>query len=75
MVLDEMDLKMVAGYYGVEQVPEINSISTPAQLMQAAGGSEITVHKNGYLFVFVSNASEAAFTLTTLRPALSLSNG
>jgi len=34
--------------------------SMPTQLMQAAGCSEITVNKNGYLFVFVSNASEGA---------------
>jgi RHS repeat-associated protein len=59
MVLDEMELKMVAGNYGTLQVPEITG-TMPAQPMLAAGGSEITVQKNGYLFVFVSNASEGA---------------
>lgn len=30
----------------------------PAQLMQAAGGAEITITKNGYLFVFLSSESQ-----------------
>lgn len=57
MLLDEVELKLVSTVYGSTALPTITGGMT-AQVMQAAGGAEINITKNGYLFVFVSNEME-----------------
>lgn len=66
MVLDDEQLKMVNGNYGVVQVPDITG-TMPAQLMQSAAGADIDVKQNGYLFVFVSNESQGNVYFDDLR--------
>jgi RHS repeat-associated protein len=55
VLLDEEQFKMVSG--GVVPVPEIAG-STQKQLLQANGGNDIEMTKNGYLYVYVSNESK-----------------
>jgi RHS repeat-associated protein len=57
VVLDEAQLKLVSGNYGAMPIPTITS-GIAKQLMQANNGNEISVTKNGYLYVFVSNESK-----------------
>lgn len=57
IVLDEEQFKLVEGNFGAVQVPEITD-SMESQPMLSNGGSDIEVKRNGYLFVYVSNASK-----------------
>jgi RHS repeat-associated protein len=57
MLLDEQGLALDASVRGARLVPAITG-TMPAQLIQANGGSEIPITRNGYLFVFVSNESQ-----------------
>lgn len=66
MILDDEQFKLVSGSYGAVQVPEITG-SMQKQVMQAAGGSEIEVTRNGYLFVYVSNESQGNVYFDNLR--------
>jgi len=59
MLLDEQQLKLDVAIQGSVLVPAITG-TTQAQLMQAAGGAEITIPKNGYLFIFISNESQGS---------------
>ena len=59
MLLDELELKLDASVQGAVPIPEITG-TMQAQLLQAAGGSDITITKNGYLFVFISNESRSS---------------
>lgn len=50
-------MKLVNGNYGAVQIPAITG-TMKKQVLQAAGGNEITITKNGYLYVYVSNESK-----------------
>jgi RHS repeat-associated protein len=56
VLLDEEQYKSVEGNAGFVQVPTISG-EMAKQLMQANEGAAITIQKNGYLVVFVSNES------------------
>ncbi len=55
MVLDEEQFQLVPGNYGATIIP---AITGEKELLQADNGNEITVQKNGYLYVYVSNESQ-----------------
>lgn len=57
MVLDEEQFKLVQGSNGALQIPAITG-TMQKQLMQANNGSDISITKNGYLYVYVSNESQ-----------------
>ena len=59
MLLDELELKLDASVQGAVPIPEITG-TMQAQLLQAAGGSDITITKKNYLFVFASNESRSS---------------
>ena len=56
IVLDEEQFKLVDNNYGAVQIPDINP-ANGKEILQANGGSNIEVKKNGYLYVWVSNES------------------
>lgn len=66
MLLDEEQLKLVSGTYGAVQVPSITG-TMQKQLMQANNGADISVTKNGYLYVYVSNESQGNFYFDDIR--------
>lgn len=66
MVLDDEQLKLVQGNYGTLQIPEITGVMQK-QVMQAAGGADIEILKNGYLYVYVSNESQGNVYFDDLR--------
>jgi RHS repeat-associated protein len=66
MVLDEEQFKLVQGSYGAVQIPAITG-TMQKQLMQANNGSDITITKNGYLYVYVSNESQGSVYFDDLR--------
>lgn len=66
MILDEEQFQLVNGNYGVVQVPEITG-TMGKQLMQANGGNDIEVKKNGYLYVYVSNESQGSVYFDDIR--------
>lgn len=57
VLLDEEQFKLVSGSSGAVAVPSITGTQSK-QLLQAGGGSEIEMKKNGYLYVYVSNESK-----------------
>jgi RHS repeat-associated protein len=57
IVLDEEQFKLVEGNYGAVPIPEITG-AMEKQVMLANDGDDIEVKKNGYLYVYVSNASK-----------------
>lgn len=57
VLLDEEQFKPVTGNNGFAAVPAITG-AAQKQLLQANGGSDITIQKNGYLYVYVSNESK-----------------
>jgi RHS repeat-associated protein len=57
VLLDEEQFKQVNDNMGSVRVPEILS-GQQAQVLQAAGGAEIEVKKNGFLYIYVSNESK-----------------
>jgi RHS repeat-associated protein len=57
VLLDEEQLKLVSGCYGAVQIPSITG-TMQKQLMQANNGADISVTKNGYLYLYVSNESQ-----------------
>lgn len=59
VLLDEEQLKVVSdnGNTGFISVPAITGTSQK-QLLQANNGNDITIAKNGYLYVYVSNESK-----------------
>jgi RHS repeat-associated protein len=57
ILLDEAQLKLVSDCYGAVQVPTITG-SMEKQLLESNNGSEITITKNGFLYVYVSNESQ-----------------
>ncbi|MCX6318027.1 MAG: DUF6443 domain-containing protein [Bacteroidetes bacterium] len=66
VILDEEQLKLVDGNYGVVQIPEITG-TMEKQVMQANNGADIEVKKNGYLYVYVSNESQGNVYFDDLR--------
>jgi RHS repeat-associated protein len=66
IVLDEEQFKKVDGNYGAVQIPEITGVMGK-QVMQAAGGTNIEVKKNGYLYVYVSNESQGSVYFDDIR--------
>lgn len=57
VLLDDEQLKLVTGMYGAEAIPTITT-GMQKQLMQINGGNQVSITKNGYLYVFVSNESK-----------------
>jgi RHS repeat-associated protein len=57
IVLDEEQFKLVPGNYGAIPIPEITG-TMERQVMQSNNGNDITITKNGYLYVYVSNESK-----------------
>lgn len=66
MVLDAEQFKLVEGSYNAVQIPAITG-TTQKQLMQSNGGTDITITKNGYLYVYVSNESQGNVYFDDLR--------
>ncbi len=66
MILDDEQLKLVPGNYGVVQVPDITG-TMQRQVMQAASGALIDVKRNGYLYVYVSNESQGSVYFDNIR--------
>lgn len=66
MVLDAEQFKLVTGSYGAKQIPLI-STGMQKQLMQSNNGTDITITKNGYLYVYVSNESQGSVYFDDLR--------
>lgn len=66
MVLDAEQFKLVQGSCGATQIPAISG-TTQKQLMQSNGGTDITITKNGYLYVYVSNESQGSVYFDDLR--------
>jgi RHS repeat-associated protein len=56
VVLDEAQFKLVADNYGAVQMPEM-LYTDEAKILQANAGNDITIGKNGYLYVYLSNES------------------
>ena len=59
VLLDEEQFNAITGNYGSAKLPAITGAATEKQLLQANGGNEIEMLKNGYLYVYVSNESRA----------------
>lgn len=57
ILLDEQQFKMVTNSSGTTAVPEITG-SQQKQLLEANGGNDIEMTRNGYLYVYVSNESK-----------------
>jgi RHS repeat-associated protein len=66
MVLDEEQFKLVEGSNGAVQIPAITG-TMQKQLMEANNGNDITVTKNGYLYVYVSNESQGSVYFDDIR--------
>lgn len=66
MVLDAEQFKLVTGSYGAKQIPLI-STGMQKQLLQSNNGTDITITKNGYLYVYVSNESQGSVYFDDLR--------
>lgn len=58
MILDEEQFRLIEGNAGATPIPAITDTSMKKQLMLSNGGEDIEVKKNGYLYVYVSNASK-----------------
>ncbi len=57
ILLDEAQLKLVSDCYGAVQVPTITG-AMEKQLLESNNGYEISITKNGFLYVYVSNESQ-----------------
>ena len=57
ILLDGSQLKLVSDCYGAVQVPSITGVMEK-QLLEANNGDEITITKNGFLYIYVSNESQ-----------------
>ncbi|MGN6530746.1 MAG: RHS repeat-associated core domain-containing protein, partial [Ginsengibacter sp.] len=66
MVLGEEQFKLVEGNYSAVQIPAITG-TMQKQVMQANNGNDITILKNGYLYVYVSNESTGNVYFDDLR--------
>jgi RHS repeat-associated protein len=56
VLLDDERFKLVNGSSGFVPVPVISG-TQPRALLQANGGNEVEITKNGYIYVYVSNES------------------
>ena len=65
-MLDEEQFKLVYGNYGAIEIPAITG-TMEKQLVQSNNGDDITITKNGYLYVYVSNESQGNVYFDDLR--------